>query len=114
MQRCPSKGHPSMGAHQGASSKGAHPLGVYQVWSMGEDWQHLTNRTVDGGTHHLETLLPSPGAEFCVQVAAFNSAGLGVPSNATCGVLGRGREQGWARGGQGGGTGVKLVGPLQG
>ncbi|KAM9269318.1 roundabout homolog 4 [Morus bassanus] len=60
----------------------------YKVWSMGEGWQRPTNRTVDGGTHHLETLLPSPGAEFCVQVAAFNSAGLGVPSNATCSVLG--------------------------
>ncbi|KAM6234865.1 roundabout homolog 4 [Spheniscus humboldti] len=60
----------------------------YKVWSMGEGWQRHTNRTVDGGTRHLETLLPSPGAEFCVQVAAFNSAGLGVPSNATCGVLG--------------------------
>ncbi|XP_075377394.1 roundabout homolog 4 [Mycteria americana] len=60
----------------------------YKVWSMGEGWQRPTNRTVDGGTHRLETLLPSPGAEFCVQVAAFNSAGLGVPSNATCGILG--------------------------
>ncbi|KAM7083000.1 roundabout homolog 4 [Ciconia maguari] len=60
----------------------------YKVWSMGEGWQRPTNRTVDGGTHRLETLVPSPGAEFCVQVAAFNSAGLGVPSNATCGILG--------------------------
>ncbi|XP_054659155.1 roundabout homolog 4 isoform X1 [Grus americana] len=60
----------------------------YKVWSMGEGWQHPTNRTVDGGTRHLETLLPGPGAEFCVRVAAFNSAGLGVPSNATCGILG--------------------------
>ncbi|XP_068850932.1 roundabout homolog 4 [Aphelocoma coerulescens] len=60
----------------------------YQVWSMGEGWQRPTNRTVDGATRRLETLLPHPGAEFCVQVAAFNSAGLGVPSNATCGVLG--------------------------
>ncbi|KAM6044643.1 LOW QUALITY PROTEIN: roundabout homolog 4 [Theristicus caerulescens] len=60
----------------------------YKVWSIGEGWQRPTNRTVDGGTRHLETLLPSPGAEFCVQVAAFNSAGLGVPSNATCSVLG--------------------------
>ncbi|XP_037265869.1 roundabout homolog 4 isoform X1 [Falco rusticolus] len=60
----------------------------YKVWSMGEGWQHPMNRTVDGGTHYLETLLPSPGAEFCVQVAAFNSAGLGVPSNATCSILG--------------------------
>uniref|UniRef100_A0A8C4UUQ1 Roundabout homolog 4 n=1 Tax=Falco tinnunculus TaxID=100819 RepID=A0A8C4UUQ1_FALTI len=60
----------------------------YKVWSMGEGWQHPMNRTVDGGTRYLETLLPSPGAEFCVQVAAFNSAGLGVPSNATCSILG--------------------------
>ncbi|XP_065508027.1 roundabout homolog 4 [Caloenas nicobarica] len=60
----------------------------YQVWSVGEGWQRPTNRTVDGGTHRLETLLPTPGARFCVQVAAFNGAGLGVPSNATCGVLG--------------------------
>ncbi|XP_074891104.1 roundabout homolog 4 isoform X3 [Buteo buteo] len=60
----------------------------YKVWSMGEGWQHTTNRTVDEGTRHLETLLPSPGAEFCVQVAAFNGAGLGVPSNVTCSVLG--------------------------
>ncbi|XP_062364783.1 roundabout homolog 4 [Cinclus cinclus] len=60
----------------------------YQVWSIGEGWQRPTNRTVDGSTSRLETLLPHPGAEFCVQVAAFNSAGLGVPSNATCGVLG--------------------------
>ncbi|NXP17678.1 ROBO4 protein, partial [Scytalopus superciliaris] len=62
----------------------------YQVWSVGEGWQHHTNRTVDGGTHRLETLLPHPGVEFCVQVAAFNGAGLGVPSNVTCGILGRG------------------------
>ncbi|XP_068274213.1 roundabout homolog 4 isoform X2 [Nyctibius grandis] len=60
----------------------------YKVWSIGEGWQRPTNRTVDGGTHHLETLLPGPGAEFCVQVAAFNNAGLGVPSNATCNILG--------------------------
>ncbi|XP_069644391.1 roundabout homolog 4 isoform X3 [Haliaeetus albicilla] len=60
----------------------------YKVWSMGEGWQHTTNRTVDEGTRHLETLLPSPGAKFCVQVAAFNGAGLGVPSNVTCSVLG--------------------------
>ncbi|KAM9255607.1 LOW QUALITY PROTEIN: roundabout homolog 4 [Cariama cristata] len=60
----------------------------YKVWSMGEGWQHPTNRTVDEGTHHLETLLPGPGAEFCVQVAAFNGAGLGVPSNTTCSILG--------------------------
>ncbi|KAM6370661.1 roundabout homolog 4 [Pluvialis apricaria] len=60
----------------------------YKVWSTGEGWQRPTNRTVDGATHHLETFLPSPGTEFCVQVAAFNGAGLGVPSNATCGGLG--------------------------
>ncbi|XP_065711746.1 roundabout homolog 4 isoform X1 [Patagioenas fasciata] len=60
----------------------------YQVWSVGEGWQRPTNRTVDGGTHRLETLPTTPGARFCVQVAAFNGAGLGVPSNATCGVLG--------------------------
>ncbi|XP_064029081.1 roundabout homolog 4 isoform X3 [Pogoniulus pusillus] len=60
----------------------------YKVWSMGKGWQRPTNRTVDGGTHHVEAQLPSPGAEFCVQVAAFNSAGLGVPSNATCSILG--------------------------
>ncbi|KAM6238355.1 roundabout homolog 4 [Porphyrio hochstetteri] len=60
----------------------------YKVWSMSEDWQHPTNRTVDGATHHLETLLPGPGSQFCVQVAAFNGAGLGVPSNATCSTLG--------------------------
>ncbi|XP_074707089.1 roundabout homolog 4 isoform X2 [Strix uralensis] len=60
----------------------------YKVWSVGEGLQHPTNRTVDGGTHRLEALHPNPGAEFCVQVAAFNSAGLGVPSNATCGILG--------------------------
>ncbi|NWV84467.1 ROBO4 protein, partial [Dasyornis broadbenti] len=75
----------------------------YQVWSMGEGWQHHTNRTVYGATHSLETLLPHPGAEFCVQVAAFNSAGLGIPSNATCGVLGR---QWRARGTMGGGQGL--------
>ncbi|NWV07217.1 ROBO4 protein, partial [Ptilonorhynchus violaceus] len=62
----------------------------YQVWSTGEGWQRPTNRTVDGATRRLETLLPHPGTEFCVQVAAFNSAGMGVPSNATCGVPGRG------------------------
>lgn len=94
-----------MGIHQGPSSKGAHTLGACQVWSMGEGWQRPTNRTVDGGTHHLETLLPSPGAEFCVQVAAFNGAGLGVPSNVTCSILGRG--QGARRGaGVGGVEGV--------
>ncbi|KAM6400272.1 LOW QUALITY PROTEIN: roundabout homolog 4 [Rhynochetos jubatus] len=60
----------------------------YKVWSMGKGWQRPTNRTVDGDTHHLETLLPNLGTEFCVQVAAFNGAGLGVPSNATCGILG--------------------------
>ncbi|XP_042656484.1 roundabout homolog 4 isoform X3 [Tyto alba] len=60
----------------------------YKVWSVGEGWKHPTNRTVDGGTHSLNTLHPSPGAEFCVRVAAFNSAGLGIPSNATCSVLG--------------------------
>ncbi|XP_035202157.1 roundabout homolog 4 isoform X3 [Oxyura jamaicensis] len=59
----------------------------YQVWSLGEGWSHPTNRTVDGDTHRLETSLPVSGARYCIQVAAFNSAGLGVPSNATCNVL---------------------------
>ena len=80
-----------MEVHQWDSSKVAYPLGTYQVWSVGDGWQHPINRTVDEGTHRLETLLPNPGTEFCVQVAAFNSAGLGIPSNVTCGVLGRGR-----------------------
>ncbi|XP_061224392.1 roundabout homolog 4 isoform X2 [Neopsephotus bourkii] len=60
----------------------------YKVWSMAEGWQRPTNRTVDGGTHRLETLIPSPGAQLCVRVAAFNGAGLGVPSNATCNAMG--------------------------
>ncbi|XP_035411733.1 roundabout homolog 4 isoform X1 [Cygnus atratus] len=59
----------------------------YQVWSLGEGWSHPTNRTVDGGTHRLETPLPVSGARYCIQVAAFNGAGLGVPSNATCSAL---------------------------
>lgn len=74
--------------HHEDSSKGTHLLGAGQVWSTGKGWPRPTNRTVDGGTRRLETLLPNPGTEFCVQVAAFNGAGLGVPSNATCGVLG--------------------------
>ncbi|XP_030361464.1 roundabout homolog 4 isoform X2 [Strigops habroptila] len=60
----------------------------YKVWSMAEGWQRPTNRTVDGGTHRLETRIPSPGAQLCVRVAAFNGAGLGVPSNATCSAIG--------------------------
>ncbi|XP_061332158.1 roundabout homolog 4 isoform X1 [Pezoporus flaviventris] len=60
----------------------------YKVWSMAEGWQRPTNRTVDGGTHRLETLIPSPGAQLCVRVAAFNGAGLGVPSNVTCSAMG--------------------------
>ncbi|XP_033925525.1 roundabout homolog 4 isoform X2 [Melopsittacus undulatus] len=60
----------------------------YKVWSMAEGWQRPTNRTVDGGTHRLETLIPSPGAQLCVQVAAFNGAGLGIPSNTTCSAMG--------------------------
>lgn len=59
----------------------------YQVWSLGEGWLQPTNHTVDGGTRRLETLLHGPGARYCIQVAAFNGAGLGIPSNATCGVL---------------------------
>uniref|UniRef100_A0A8C3BSC6 Roundabout homolog 4 n=1 Tax=Cairina moschata TaxID=8855 RepID=A0A8C3BSC6_CAIMO len=59
----------------------------YQVWSLGEGWSHPTNRTVDRGTHRLEIPLPVSGARYCIQVAAFNGAGLGVPSNATCSVL---------------------------
>lgn len=62
-----------------------------QVWCLGEGWLHPTNRTVDRGTHRLEIPLPVSGARYCIQVAAFNGAGLGVPSNATCSVLGRGR-----------------------
>ncbi|XP_069737933.1 roundabout homolog 4 isoform X7 [Phaenicophaeus curvirostris] len=60
----------------------------YKIWSMSEGWEHPTNRTVDGDTRRLETTFSRPGAEFCVQVAAFNGAGLGVPSNATCSILG--------------------------
>ncbi|KAM4646367.1 LOW QUALITY PROTEIN: roundabout homolog 4 [Amazona ochrocephala] len=60
----------------------------YKVWLMAEGWQRPTNRTVDGGTHHLETLIQSPGAQLCVRVAAFNGAGLGIPSNATCSAMG--------------------------
>ncbi|XP_027300029.3 roundabout homolog 4 [Anas platyrhynchos] len=59
----------------------------YQVWCLGEGWLHPTNRTVDRGTHRLEIPLPVSGARYCIQVAAFNGAGLGVPSNATCSVL---------------------------
>ncbi|XP_068772902.1 roundabout homolog 4 isoform X3 [Struthio camelus] len=59
----------------------------YKVWSLGNGSHHHTNRTVDGGTHRLETFLLGPGATYCIQVAAFNGAGLGVPSNATCGIL---------------------------
>ncbi|XP_042693099.1 roundabout homolog 4 [Centrocercus urophasianus] len=59
----------------------------YQVWSLGEGWLQPTNRTVDGGTRRLETLLHGSGARYCIQVAAFNGAGLGIPSNVTCGVL---------------------------
>ncbi|XP_015739585.1 roundabout homolog 4 isoform X2 [Coturnix japonica] len=59
----------------------------YQVWSLGEGWLHPTNHTVDGGTRRLETLLHGSGARYCIQVAAFNGAGLGIPSNATCGIL---------------------------
>ncbi|NXF84911.1 ROBO4 protein, partial [Eubucco bourcierii] len=76
----------------------------YKVWSMGEGWQPPTNRTVDGGTHHVEAQLPSPGVEFCVQVAAFNGAGLGVPSNATCSLLARRRGLKQWHGGDSGGT----------
>ncbi|KAM8989296.1 roundabout homolog 4 [Ara ararauna] len=60
----------------------------YKVWLMAEGWQRPTNRTVDGGTHRLETLIPSPGAQLCVRVAAFNGAGLGIPSNTTCSTMG--------------------------
>ncbi|XP_067166127.1 roundabout homolog 4 [Apteryx mantelli] len=58
----------------------------YKVWSLGNGSHHHTNRTVDGGTRRLETFLLGPRATYCIQVAAFNGAGLGVPSNITCGV----------------------------
>lgn len=64
---------------------------------MAEGWQRPTNRTVDGGTYRLETLIPSPGAQLCVRVAAFNGAGLGVPSNATCSAMGRRRGPRWVQ-----------------
>ncbi|XP_067419276.1 roundabout homolog 4 [Emydura macquarii macquarii] len=56
----------------------------YQVWYLGNETHHRSNRTVDGGTHSLETVVLPAGVKYCVQVAAFNGAGLGVPSNATC------------------------------
>lgn len=43
----------------------------------------------------METLLHGSGARYCIQVAAFNGAGLGIPSNITCGVLGRKRGLLW-------------------
>uniref|UniRef100_A0A8C3HBG7 Roundabout homolog 4 n=1 Tax=Chrysemys picta bellii TaxID=8478 RepID=A0A8C3HBG7_CHRPI len=56
----------------------------YKVWYLGNETHHRSNRTVDGGTHSLETVLLPAGVKYCIQVAAFNGAGLGVPSNATC------------------------------
>ncbi|TFK06313.1 trans-L-3-hydroxyproline dehydratase [Platysternon megacephalum] len=56
----------------------------YKVWYLGNETHHRSNRTVDGGTHSLETVMPPAGVKYCIQVAAFNGAGLGVPSNATC------------------------------
>lgn len=59
----------------------------YQVWYLGNGTHHHTNRTVDGETHSLETVVLQAGVNVCIQVAAFNGAGLGVPSNATCSSL---------------------------
>ncbi|CAM4686672.1 roundabout homolog 4 isoform X2 [Caretta caretta] len=56
----------------------------YKVWYLGNETHHRSNRTVDGGTHSLETVMLPAGVKYCIQVAAFNGAGLGVPSNATC------------------------------
>ncbi|KAM9114008.1 roundabout homolog 4 [Pangshura tecta] len=56
----------------------------YKVWYLGNETHHRLNRTVDGGTHSLETVMLPAGLKYCIQVAAFNGAGLGVPSNATC------------------------------
>ncbi|XP_039352056.1 roundabout homolog 4 isoform X2 [Mauremys reevesii] len=56
----------------------------YKVWYLGNETHHRLNRTVDGGTHSLETVMLPAGVKYCIQVAAFNGAGLGVPSNATC------------------------------
>ncbi|XP_074832788.1 roundabout homolog 4 isoform X2 [Carettochelys insculpta] len=56
----------------------------YKVWYLGNETHHHSNRTVDGGTHSLEVVVLPAGEKYCVQVAAFNGAGLGVPSNATC------------------------------
>ncbi|XP_030394308.1 roundabout homolog 4 isoform X2 [Gopherus evgoodei] len=56
----------------------------YKVWYLGNETHHHLNRTVNGGTHSLETVMLPAGVKYCIQVAAFNGAGLGVPSNATC------------------------------
>ncbi|XP_029768753.1 roundabout homolog 4 [Terrapene carolina triunguis] len=56
----------------------------YKVWYLGNETHHRSNRTVDGGTHSLETVLLPAGVKYCIQVAAFNGAGLGAASNATC------------------------------
>ncbi|XP_053124972.1 roundabout homolog 4 [Hemicordylus capensis] len=59
----------------------------YQVWFLGNETHHGFNRTVDGGTHSLETTGLPDGLRYCVQIAAANGAGVGVASNPVCSAV---------------------------
>ncbi|XP_006035993.1 roundabout homolog 4 isoform X2 [Alligator sinensis] len=59
----------------------------YKVWYLGNETHHHSNSTVDGGTHRLETAVLATGIKYCIKVAAFNGAGIGVPSNSTCSII---------------------------
>ncbi|XP_062995574.1 roundabout homolog 4 [Elgaria multicarinata webbii] len=60
---------------------------AYQVWFLGNETHHGFNKSVDGGTHSLETSGLVNGLKFCVQVAAVNGAGIGVASNPVCSAV---------------------------
>ncbi|XP_053223454.1 roundabout homolog 4 isoform X1 [Podarcis raffonei] len=59
----------------------------YQVWFLGNETHSGSNRTVSGETHSLEVTGLANGQKYCVQVAAVNGAGIGVPSNPVCSAV---------------------------
>ncbi|XP_072834914.2 roundabout homolog 4 isoform X1 [Pogona vitticeps] len=60
---------------------------AYQIWFLGNETHHRSNKTVDGGTHSLEMTGLANGLKYCVQVAAVNGAGIGVTSYPVCSAV---------------------------
>ncbi|KAJ7305081.1 hypothetical protein JRQ81_010900 [Phrynocephalus forsythii] len=60
---------------------------AYQIWFLGNETHHGSNKTVDGGIHSFEMTGLASGLKYCVQIAAVNGAGIGEISHPVCSTV---------------------------